>query len=110
MGLGKTIQTIAFISQLERREPILVLCPTNVIYNWESLYRWLHGEDCDIDINKSTYAKLHNGPSFYNSNTETIIQQPDIAFSTMEKSSTKQGRPGIRAPSPFSTDLIGVTD
>lgn len=36
MGLGKTIQTIAFLSQLELESPILVLCPTNVIYNWES--------------------------------------------------------------------------
>jgi hypothetical protein len=30
-----------------------------VIYNWESLYRWLHGDDSDIDINKSImYNKL----------------------------------------------------
>ncbi len=30
-----------------------------VIYNWEHLYRWLHGDDCDIEINKSVvYNKL----------------------------------------------------
>lgn len=30
-----------------------------VIYNWESLYRWLHGDDIDIDISKSImYNKL----------------------------------------------------
>lgn len=30
-----------------------------VIYNWESLYRWINGDDVDIDINKSImYNKL----------------------------------------------------
>lgn len=36
MGLGKTIQSIAFCSQLKGKEPVLVIGPTNVIYNWES--------------------------------------------------------------------------
>jgi non-specific serine/threonine protein kinase len=36
MGLGKTIQSIAFCSQLKTDLPILVVGPTNVIYNWES--------------------------------------------------------------------------
>lgn len=38
MGLGKTIQTIAFIlSERENRaEPVLVICPTSLVYNWES--------------------------------------------------------------------------
>ena len=36
MGLGKTVQTIAFVSTLENRQnPVLVLGPTNVIYNWQ---------------------------------------------------------------------------
>ncbi len=35
MGLGKTVQTIAFSSQIEESGPILVIGPTNVIYNWE---------------------------------------------------------------------------
>ena len=35
MGLGKTVQTIAFASQIEEKGPILVIGPTNVIYNWE---------------------------------------------------------------------------
>lgn len=30
-----------------------------VIYNWETIYRWVHGDDVDIDINKSIiYNKL----------------------------------------------------
>ncbi|MDA1354086.1 MAG: DEAD/DEAH box helicase [bacterium] len=35
MGLGKTVQTIAFCTQLKSPGPILVVGPTNVIYNWE---------------------------------------------------------------------------
>jgi superfamily II DNA or RNA helicase len=35
MGLGKTIQAIAFTTQLEDKRPILVIGPTNVIYNWQ---------------------------------------------------------------------------
>jgi len=30
-----------------------------VIYNWESIYKWFNGDDCDIDIQKSViYNKL----------------------------------------------------
>jgi superfamily II DNA or RNA helicase len=36
MGLGKTIQAIAFCSQLEGKGPVLVVGPTNVLYNWEN--------------------------------------------------------------------------
>ncbi|WLV24523.1 DEAD/DEAH box helicase [Aciduricibacillus chroicocephali] len=41
MGLGKTIQSIAFIiSDLpairERKEPVLIVCPSSLIYNWHS--------------------------------------------------------------------------
>ncbi|MFC4408976.1 SNF2 helicase associated domain-containing protein [Chungangia koreensis] len=40
MGLGKTIQSIAFIvSELpsirERKEPVLIVCPSSVTYNWQ---------------------------------------------------------------------------
>jgi SNF2 family DNA or RNA helicase len=36
MGLGKTVQVLAFITQLRPTKPILVIGPTNVVYNWES--------------------------------------------------------------------------
>lgn len=40
MGLGKTLQTIAFIkSEVDGNEeklPSLVVCPTSLVYNWES--------------------------------------------------------------------------
>lgn len=38
MGLGKTIQTIAFLldEREKHKEPAIVICPTTLIYNWES--------------------------------------------------------------------------
>jgi len=33
-----------------------------VIYNWESIYRWIHGEDIDIDAQKSV---IYNKLSYY---------------------------------------------
>ncbi len=40
MGLGKTLQTIAFIKsevdENEEKQPSLVVCPTSLVYNWES--------------------------------------------------------------------------
>lgn len=53
MGLGKTIQTIAFLAaifgkdaesdilkgsregHLQKKRPVLIICPTSVIHNWE---------------------------------------------------------------------------
>ncbi|KAJ7981486.1 Switch 2 [Quillaja saponaria] len=59
MGLGKTIQTIAFLAAVfrkdgeytnskmpkenhaEKRDPVLIICPTSVIHNWESEFsKW----------------------------------------------------------------------
>jgi hypothetical protein len=32
---------------------------SSLFYNWEHLYKWINGEDCDIDISKSVvYNKL----------------------------------------------------
>ena len=45
-----------------------------VIYNWESIYRWLNGDDCDIDINKSIiYNKLSYFFNILNVNFDETI-------------------------------------
>jgi SNF2 family DNA or RNA helicase len=39
MGLGKTLQTLTFLSGLQKKhkgETHLIVCPTSLIYNWES--------------------------------------------------------------------------
>ena len=35
MGLGKTVQTIAFSTYLSSENPILIIGPTNVVFNWK---------------------------------------------------------------------------
>src|ERR1700753_1534288 len=39
MGLGKTLQTLSFLRYVVERYPLethLVVCPTSLLYNWES--------------------------------------------------------------------------
>lgn len=36
MGLGKTLETIAFLSLSKEEEPILIVSPKSLVYNWES--------------------------------------------------------------------------
>lgn len=36
MGIGKTLQTIAVIDSFNFDKPVLVVCPKNIIYNWEA--------------------------------------------------------------------------
>lgn len=52
MGLGKTIQTIAFISELNSNNcgPILILCPLTVLEHWISEI-----EKCDAGLKYFKY-------------------------------------------------------
>ncbi|MFC4802941.1 SNF2 helicase associated domain-containing protein [Neobacillus sp. GCM10023253] len=48
MGLGKTIQSIAFIVSVlpeirEQKQPVLVVCPSSLTYNWLSEFRKFTG-------------------------------------------------------------------
>ncbi|KAL3509339.1 hypothetical protein ACH5RR_028740 [Cinchona calisaya] len=79
MGLGKTIQTIAFLAavfgkdeeavnlttslreiQPEKKGPVLIVCPTSVIHNWENEFsKWAafsiavyHGPNRDLIFDK----------------------------------------------------------
>lgn len=39
MGLGKTLETIAFLSLSKEEEPILIVSPKSLIYNWASEFQ-----------------------------------------------------------------------
>jgi len=54
MGLGKTVQVLAFLSRLNSDQPILIVLPTSLIFNWKrEIERFLpsfnvvvhHGQD-----------------------------------------------------------------
>ncbi len=34
MGLGKTVQVLAFLSRLQSEDPVLIILPTSLIFNW----------------------------------------------------------------------------
>jgi SNF2 family DNA or RNA helicase len=34
MGLGKSLETIAFIDTIKKEAPILIVCPKSIVYNW----------------------------------------------------------------------------
>ncbi len=36
MGLGKTVQILAFFSRIRTNLPLLVVCPSSLIYNWKA--------------------------------------------------------------------------
>lgn len=45
MGLGKTLQALAVIQKAKEEDgpmPTLVICPTTVVFNWESEIQNLH--------------------------------------------------------------------
>jgi len=63
MGLGKTLQTLTFLAHLNTKErhTHLIICPTSLIYNWESeilkfckhlKYHIHYGADRDKDFSK----------------------------------------------------------
>ena len=73
MGLGKTIQLIAYVLVRPQPQPVLVICPTSVVGNWQreffrfapelKVVRW-HGADRpddiagDEDVVVTTYGTL----------------------------------------------------
>lgn len=47
MGLGKTFETIAFMSTIEKSKPILIVCPTSLVYNWANEFKlWSPSQKC----------------------------------------------------------------
>lgn len=39
MGLGKSVQAIAFLKSLQKKAPSIVICPSSLILNWQNEFR-----------------------------------------------------------------------
>ncbi|MBS1663328.1 MAG: DEAD/DEAH box helicase [Bacteroidetes bacterium] len=69
MGLGKTLQTLSFLQHLVERYPEethLVVCPTSLLYNWESEIRkfvpgldWHIHYGADRELDEATFKRAH---------------------------------------------------
>lgn len=47
MGLGKTFETISFISLVNKDMPIIIVCPTSLVYNWAHEFnQWYPSQKC----------------------------------------------------------------
>ena len=71
MGLGKTVQVLAFLSRLDIAQPILVVLPTSLLFNWKKeLEQFL----------PSIPVMMHHGP--LRAKTTTQLIQPQIILTT----------------------------
>lgn len=69
MGLGKTVQVLAFLSQAALLEPVLIVMPTSLIFNW-------HREILRFLPEQKVY--IHHGPQ----RTKTLPEGPVIVLTT----------------------------
>lgn len=61
MGLGKTVQVIAFLSTLKIENPVLIVVPTSLIFNWKKeLERFLPHLPVTIHYSNKRSASLEN--------------------------------------------------
>jgi len=89
MGLGKTLQTITFLLYLKaqkRGEPSLVICPTSLIFNWQSelkkfapSLRFIVHYGLDRSFNKDEYV-----------NYDVVISSYGVVRSDIDQLSTVQ--------------------
>lgn len=90
MGLGKTLQTITFLQYLvekNKKETHLVICPTSLLYNWESelkkfapklSYHIHHGQSRAVDAKE--WKKKNIVITSYGSVRSDIQQLQPIKF------------------------------
>ncbi|MGM9873330.1 MAG: SNF2-related protein [Bacilli bacterium] len=78
MGLGKTLETISYLSLLKEEEPVLIVSPKSVIYNWKDEFKkWKQNINVTIiDGNKKERTNLIN--SIDNHKKEIFITSYDM--------------------------------
>ena len=94
MGLGKTLQSFGFFSLIESDQPILVVCPKSLIYNWlEERNKWAPEMEAHILVGspkerQEVYARMRKpGKAVYFVSYDTLRNDIDelegVTFSAM---------------------------
>ena len=93
MGLGKSLEVISFIESLPEKDPILIVCPKSLVFNWEAEWKkWYPSQEVvlidgskslreslikKMDTHKlivyvSSYDSVRNDSSFYQNITFSL--------------------------------------
>jgi SNF2 family DNA or RNA helicase len=65
MGLGKTVQVLAFLSMLRKDQPILVVAPTSLIFNWKKEFeKFLPHKNVYVHAGKDRHKEIEALNSF----------------------------------------------
>lgn len=106
MGLGKTIQVLAFFSLPGIKFPILIVCPSSLVYQWQSeIKRFLSSFSVkvfdvklqdkvfDAQVNITSYAFLRqNEEVFVNQEFPIVVLDESSYIKTQKTQTTKVAR------------------
>ncbi|WAW14032.1 DEAD/DEAH box helicase [Peptostreptococcus equinus] len=53
MGLGKSLQTIAYLGSVKRTKPSIIVCPASLIFNWKNEFEKFNKEEIILPIHGS---------------------------------------------------------
>ena len=71
MGIGKTLQTLAWLQLRKKLRPVLIVCPATLKLNWENeIYKWTNEKSVQILSGKTPYSI----------NAKIVIINYDILF------------------------------
>lgn len=82
MGLGKTIQVLTLIKSLAKPEPVLIICPRSLIYNWAAEINKFYPGTAYLIYHGSPETRALLRPAF--SESEIIITTYDLVVNDIE--------------------------
>ena len=77
LGLGKTIETIAWLSMHKEIRPAMIICPASVKQNWyREIKKWI--PDADVQLIRNGKDEFELDKDFYVINYDLIWRMEDI--------------------------------